>query len=136
MDKLWGVQIFQDPAPSKVWLSNERSSHPICNMPKYPGTQLLCVDATPSLPTWGSRECPTTPNEAGMLGYNYKKLTSSQPRSCFSTANLGDYCLHHSEPSRPSIKATSTKAATPSPLPKEDTLPRCQTPAKAPSCQT
>ncbi|KAI5342782.1 hypothetical protein L3X38_010658 [Prunus dulcis] len=65
-----------------------------------------------------------------------QKLTSSQPRSYFSTANLRDYCLHHSEPSRPSIKATSTKAATPSSLSKEDTLPRCQTPAEAPNCQT
>ncbi|KAI5311641.1 hypothetical protein L3X38_040814 [Prunus dulcis] len=45
-----------------------------------------------------------------------------------------EYCLHHNEPSRPSIKATSTKAATPSPMPKEDTLPRCQTPAEALSC--
>ncbi|KAI5338234.1 hypothetical protein L3X38_017505 [Prunus dulcis] len=45
-------------------------------------------------------------------------------------------CLHHNEPSRPSIKATRTKAATPSPLPKEDTLPKCQTPAEAPGCQT
>ncbi|KAI5327731.1 hypothetical protein L3X38_027127 [Prunus dulcis] len=130
---------------------------------RYLGTQLPYVDATPSLPTWGTRECPAAPNEAGMLGYNYKKLTSSQPRSYFSTANLGDYCLHHNEPSSPSHKATSTKATTPSPMPKEDTLPRlsrpshkatstkatmpspmpkedtlpgCQTPAEALKCQT
>ncbi|KAI5352183.1 hypothetical protein L3X38_005074 [Prunus dulcis] len=64
------------------------------------------------------------------------KLTSSQPRSYFSTANLGDYCLHHNEPSSPSHKATSTKATMPSPMPKEDTLPRCQTPAEALKCQT
>ncbi|KAI5324812.1 hypothetical protein L3X38_033885 [Prunus dulcis] len=52
-----------------------------------------------------------------------QKLTSSQPKSYFLTANLRDYCL-------PSIKATSTKAATPSSLPKEDTLPREQYPSK------
>ncbi|KAI5313836.1 hypothetical protein L3X38_043012 [Prunus dulcis] len=64
------------------------------------------------------------------------KLTSSQPRSYFLTSNLGDYCLDHNQTSIPSIKATSTEAATPSSLPKEDTLPRCQTLAEAPNCQT
>ncbi|BBN69351.1 Disease resistance protein TIR-NBS-LRR class family [Prunus dulcis] len=92
-------------------------------MPRYLGTQLPCVDATPSLPTWGTRECPTTPNEAGTLGYNYK--THKFPtQKLLLDRELGDYCLHHNEPSSPSHKATSTKATTPSPTPKEDTLPR------------
>ncbi|CAL9000955.1 unnamed protein product, partial [Prunus brigantina] len=38
-----------------------------------------------------------------------QKLTSSQPRSHFLTANLGDYCLHHNQPSISSLKASSTK---------------------------
>ncbi|CAL2271650.1 unnamed protein product [Prunus armeniaca] len=65
-----------------------------------------------------------------------QKLTSSQPRSHFLTANLGDYCLHHNQPSISSLKTTSTKADTPSLLPKEDTLPRCQAPAETPDCQS
>ncbi|CAL2259786.1 unnamed protein product [Prunus armeniaca] len=65
-----------------------------------------------------------------------QKLTSSQPRSHFLTANLGDYCLHHNQPSISSLKTTSTKADTPSFLPKEDTLPRCQAPAETPDCQS
>ncbi|KAI5356460.1 hypothetical protein L3X38_009356 [Prunus dulcis] len=74
--------------------------------------------------------------ETGMLGHDYTKLTSSKPRNYFLTANLGDYCLYHNQSSILSIKATSAKAATPSSLPKEDILPRCQTPAEAPKCQT
>ncbi|KAI5343496.1 hypothetical protein L3X38_011372 [Prunus dulcis] len=76
MDKSWKnsflSNISTDPAPLKARLPYGPQLHLICNMPRYPGTQLPCVDATPSLPTWGTRECPTTPNEAGMLGYNYK----------------------------------------------------------------
>ncbi|CAL8169332.1 unnamed protein product [Prunus armeniaca] len=61
-----------------------------------------------------------------------QKLTSSQPISYFLTANLGDYCLHHNQPSISSLKSTSTKVDTPSLMPKEDTPPRCQAPAEAP----
>ncbi|CAL2243281.1 unnamed protein product [Prunus armeniaca] len=53
---------------------------------KSPGTQLptgprftqlllylSSVNATSSLPTWGTRDCPTAPTEPGMLGHDYTK---------------------------------------------------------------
>ncbi|KAI5334199.1 hypothetical protein L3X38_024332 [Prunus dulcis] len=50
-----------------------------------------------------------------------------------SGRGYGDYgrvaCLHHNEPSSSSHKATSTKVTTPSPMPKEDTLPRSSRPS-------
>ncbi|CAL2255729.1 unnamed protein product [Prunus armeniaca] len=76
---------------------------------------------------------PLNPECSIMITQN---LTSSQPRSYFLTANLGDYYLHHNQPSIFSIKTTSTKADMPSPLPKEDTLPKCQPPAEAPNCRS
>ncbi|CAL8168852.1 unnamed protein product [Prunus armeniaca] len=49
-----------------------------------------------------------------------------------NSPNTDGICLQHNQPSISSLKTTSTKAVTLSPLPKEDTLPRCQTPAEAP----
>ncbi|CAL2246705.1 unnamed protein product [Prunus armeniaca] len=42
-----------------------------------------------------------------------QNLTSSQPRTYFLTVNLGDYCLHHNQPSISGIKATAPRASTP-----------------------
>ncbi|CAL2278337.1 unnamed protein product [Prunus armeniaca] len=56
-------------------------------------TQLLSylpsVDATSSLPTWGTRERPTAPTEPGMLGHDYTKSNKFPTQKLLLDRELG-----------------------------------------------